>query len=39
MLAGFYGVGMLALGLLSSTITLLSINYLGGAGDDGLKCA
>lgn len=30
---------MLGLGLLSSSVTLLSINYLGGFGDDGLKCA
>jgi Na+/H+-translocating membrane pyrophosphatase len=38
-LAGFFGVGMLAIGLLSSIVTILSINFLSGFSEDGLKCA
>jgi hypothetical protein len=38
-LGGFYCIGMLAIGLFSSFITLLSINFLGGFTSDGLKCA
>lgn len=36
-IAGFYGIGLCALGLLCTPVTLLSINFLAGISSDAYK--